>query len=181
MDREGGKKGEWGNAESESFSISSPFPLSLSISSSFPRSPAARLQRFVQPWPGHLAIWRCSRWHFFVSSEWPHIAALSASSHPINHCQVYVTIIIASLLLISWATLELLTAQPITSKIGPQSFPWTRVCLFSQFVFDQACHWFRALSHISPQQSLMTLSSIPKAQYLSNALQIVPFLPLKWM
>jgi len=118
---------------------------------------------------------------FFVSSEWPHIAALSASSHRINHCQVYVTIIIASLLLISCATLEVFTSQPITSKIDPQSFPWTRVCLFSQFVFDQTCHWFRALSHISPQQSLMTLSSIPKAQYLSNALQIVPFLPLKWM
>ena len=34
-----------------SLSISSPFPLHFLILSSFPRSPAARLQRFVQPWP----------------------------------------------------------------------------------------------------------------------------------
>ena len=33
-----------------SLSISSPFPLHFLILSSFPRSPAARLQRFVQPW-----------------------------------------------------------------------------------------------------------------------------------
>ena len=31
-------------------SISSPFPLHFLIISPFPRSPAARLQRFVQPW-----------------------------------------------------------------------------------------------------------------------------------
>ena len=119
----------------------------------------------------------CSRWHFFASSEWPHIAALSTSSHPINHCQVYMTIIIASLLLISCATLEVLTAQPITSMIDPQSFPRTQVCLFSQFVFDQACLWFRVLSHISPQSSLMTLSSIQKLNTSQMHCKLYPFYP----
>ena len=122
-------------------------------------------------WPsGHPM---CSRWHYFASFEWPHIAALSASSHPINHCQVNVTIIMSSLLLISCATLEVLTAQPITSKIDPQSFPWTQVCFFSQFAFDQACLWFRA----KPQQSLMTLSSIQKLNTSQMHCKLYPFYP----
>ena len=62
MDREGGKKRKWGNVESESLSISSPFPHSESISSSFShslfpfsRSQAARLPQFVQP----CIVWFC--------------------------------------------------------------------------------------------------------------------------
>ena len=55
-------KRKWGNVESlsvenlspfpHSLSISSPFPVHFLIPSSFPRSPAARLQRFVQPCTG---------------------------------------------------------------------------------------------------------------------------------